>query len=71
MLVLTSPVMRDIIDWSLSRIRPRPRSLFLDLTVSAPQLKVLRSIFSTLRKDEHQINSDLDELSCSQLHFSQ
>src|SRR6218665_1344538 len=33
--------------------------------------KGLQSRYFNLREEEHQMNSDLDELSCSQLHFIQ
>src|SRR5678815_5712802 len=70
-LVLTSPVMCVVIDRSLLRIRPRSRTSFFGSTASAPMTKGLRSSLSTLREDEHQMNSDLDEFSCNRLHFIQ
>src|SRR6218665_3585087 len=33
--------------------------------------KGLQSRYFNLREEEHQMNSDLDELSCSRLHFIQ
>src|SRR6218665_487215 len=70
-LVLTSHVTCDDMDRSLSRMRPRLRTSTLGSTESAPMTKGLQSSLSIFRDDEHQMNSDLEEFSCSRLHFIQ
>src|SRR6218665_2671527 len=56
---LTSPVICDVID------------SFFGCTAAAPMTKGLQSRCITMREKEHQMNSDLDELSCCRLHFIQ
>src|SRR6218665_3326932 len=70
-LVLTGLVICDVIDRSLSRIRPRSRTSFFGCTASAPMKKGLQYRCFNLREEEHQMNSDLNKLSCSRLHFIQ
>ena len=60
--VFASAVICDDTDRYLSRIRPRSRTSFFNCTASAPMTKEIQSSFSTLCKNEQQMNSDLDEL---------
>src|SRR6218665_3248773 len=70
-LVVTSPVTCDDMDRYLSRMRPRSRTSTLGSTASVPMTKRQQSSHLILRDDEHQMNSDWEEFSCSRLHFIQ